>query len=253
MGIIAKLGYFLSYVGKLSLFVKQIFYKLFTGKKDFKSLTREMIFIGMDSFFLVSLIAFFIGIIIAFQTAYQLRAFNLQHQIASLVAVSLTRELGPVLGALIVASRSGASITAQLGAMKISEQIDALDVMGVEPVNYLVVPKFISLLVSMPLLIIYADCCGIFGGYLVGALKFGLPFGFYFSTTFDALTHIDIISGLIKSICFGMVIAFISCFEGFRPNSSTEVARAVTYSVVRCFISIIVIDCILTAAFYFFN
>lgn len=253
MNIIIKLKYFLIYTGDLFLFVRQIFYRLFTGKKDFKNLIREMVLIGIGSFFLVSLISFFIGIIIAFQTAYQLRTFNLQHQMASLVALSLTRELGPVLTALIVASRSGASITAQLGAMKISEQIDALDVMGVEPIDYLVVPKFISLVVSLPLLVIYADCVGIFGGYLIGSLKFGLPFGFYFSTTFDALSHLDVISGLIKSICFGGIIAFISCFEGFRPNSSAEVAQSVTYSVVRCFISIIVIDCILTALFYFFN
>jgi len=135
--------------------------------------------------------------------------------------------------------------------MKISEQIDALDAFAVEPINYLVVPKFISLILSMPILVIYADFFGILGGYLVGSFKFAIPFGFYFKLTFDALNYKDIISGLIKSVCFGAIIAFVSCFEGFKPSSSTDVARAVTYSVVRSFILIIIVDCILTAFFYF--
>lgn len=251
MSILKNVEIFFKYIGNLNLFIKDIFFWTFSKRRNLKSLIREMIFIGIDSLPLVSLISFFVGIIIAFQTAYQLRAFNLQYHIASLVALSLTRELGPVLGSLIVAARSGASITAQLGAMKISEQIDALDVMGTEPINYLVVPKFISLIISMPLLVIYADCLGILGGYLVGSLKFSIPFNFYFHMTFDALTIKDIVSGLIKSICFGSIIAFISCFEGFRPYSSSDVAKVVTKSVVRSFVLIIIFDCILTAFFYF--
>ncbi len=251
MGIVKKTESFFNYVGNLNIFVKNIFFWLFYGRRSFRNLIREMVFIGIDSFPLVSLISFFVGIIIAFQTAYQLKMFSSEIYIASLVALSLTRELGPVLGSLIVAARSGASITAQLGAMKISEQIDALEVMGVEPINYLVVPKFISLVISMPLLVIYADCLGIFGGYIVGATKFSIPFGFYFKMTFDALVYKDIISGMIKSVCFGAIIAFISCFEGFRPFSSSDVAKVVTNSVVRSFILIIIFDSILTAFFYF--
>jgi len=248
---VEKVESLFKYIGDLSIFVRDIFFWLFSRKRNLRSLIKEIVFIGIDSLPLVSLISFFVGIIIAFQTAYQLKIFSSEIYIASLVALSLTRELGPVLGSLIVAARSGASITAQLGAMKISEQIDALDVMGVEPINYLVVPKFISLVVSMPILVIYADFLGILGGYLVGALKFSIPFGFYFKMTFDALAYKDIVSGLIKSLCFGAIIAFISCFEGFRPYSSSDVARVVTNSVVRSFILIIVFDCVLTAFFYF--
>jgi len=251
MGIIKSIASFFNYIGNLNIFIKDIFFWLFFGKRNIKNLVREIAFIGIDSFGLVSLISFFIGIIIAFQTAYQLRIFSSEIYIASLVALSLTRELGPVLGALIVAARSGASITAQIGAMKISEQIDALDIMGVEPINYLVVPKFISLVISMPILVIYADFLGIIGGYIVGATKFAIPFHFYFKMTFDALVYKDIVSGMLKSVCFGAIIAFISCFEGFRPFSSSDVAKVVTNSVVRSFILIIIFDSIMTAFFYF--
>jgi phospholipid/cholesterol/gamma-HCH transport system permease protein len=167
------------------------------------------------------------------------------------VALSLVRELGPVIAALIVAARSGASITAGIGSMKISEQVDALEVFGVEPIDYLVVPKFIALLICLPILVIYADLLGIFGGYLVGSLKFAMPFGLYMRMTLESLGLIDLVSGLVKSVFFGSIIAFICCFEGFRPRSSIDVSKVVTRSIVRSFILIIVFDCILTAFFYF--
>lgn len=249
--LIKKISILFQYVGSISFFIGDIFRWLFFKKRDLKAIVREIIFIGINSLPLVSLISFFVGIIIAFQTAYQLKQFSSEIYIASLVALSLVRELGPVLGSLIVAARSGASITAGIGSMKISEQVDALEAFAVDPIDYLVVPKFIALLVTMPVLIIYADCLGILGGYVVGSSKFGIPFKFYFKLTFDALKNKDIISGLLKSVCFGSIIAFVASYEGFRPLSSTEVSEAVTHSVVRSFILIIVCDCILTALFYF--
>ena len=242
---------FVTHVGSMSFFMKDTFWWLFTKKRNIKPLIREIVFIGVNSFPLVSLISFFIGIIIAFQTAYQLQQFSSEIQLAPLVALSLVRELGPVIGALIVAARSGASITAGIGSMKISEQVDALEAFGVSPIDYLVVPKLISLLVCMPILIIYADFLGILGGYLVGATKFAIPHGLYLRMTLDALSIKDIISGFVKSLTFGGVIAFISCYEGFRPFSTTDVAHSVTQSVVRSFMMIIICDCILTALFYF--
>jgi phospholipid/cholesterol/gamma-HCH transport system permease protein len=246
-----KAGLLLQYLGSISFFIAETLRGLFLRKRDLKAVVREIIFIGIDSLPLVSLISFFVGIIIAFQTAYQLKQFSSEIYIASLVALSLVRELGPVLGSLIVAARSGASITAGIGSMKISEQVDALEAFAVEPIDYLVVPKFIALLVTMPILIIYADFLGILGGYIVGSTKFGIPFKFYFKLTFDALKNKDIFSGLLKSVCFGSIITFVASYEGFRPLSSTEVSEAVTHSVVRSFILIIVCDCILTAFFYF--
>ncbi|MCD6583140.1 MAG: ABC transporter permease [Candidatus Omnitrophica bacterium] len=251
MNLVKKVEVLFSYLGSLGIFIKNVFYFLFTRKRDFKAISKEIVFIGIDSLFLVSLISFFVGVIVAFQTAYQLKKFSSEIYIASLVALSLTRELGPVLSSLIVASRSGASITAGIGSMKISEQVDALEAFAVNPIDYLVVPKFIGLVFSLPILVTYANCLGIFGGYAVGALKFSIPFHFYFKMTFDALQYKDIVSGLIKSVCFAAIIAFVACFEGLKPYSSSDVAKVVTHSVVRSFILIIVCDCILTALFYF--
>jgi phospholipid/cholesterol/gamma-HCH transport system permease protein len=251
MDLIKRVENLFHYIGSVSFFIKDTLWWLFTKKRKIKSIIREIVFIGIDSFFLVSLISFFVGIIIAFQTAHQLKQFSSEVYIASLVALSLVRELGPVLSSLIVTSRSGASITAGIGSMKISEQIDALEAFAVNPIDYLVVPKFIALIICMPILVIYADFLGIMGGYLVGVLKFSIPFNFYFKLTFDALTFKDILSGLIKSICFGAIIAFVSCYEGFRPLSSIEISESVTHCVVRSFILIIIFDCILTALFYF--
>ena len=251
MGFVKSSLDLVRYFGSMSFFVSETFAWIFRKKRNVKSLVREIIFIGIDSLPLVSLISFFIGIIIAFQTAYQLKQFSSEIYIASLVALSLVRELGPVLGSLIVAARSGASITAGIGSMKISEQVDALDAFAVDPIDYLVAPKFLALLITMPVLIIYADVLGIFGGYLVGSSKFGIPFNLYFKLTFDALAVKDLLNGLIKSICFGSIIAFVCCYEGFRPFSSTDVSEAVTKAVVRSFILIIVCDCVLTAFFYF--
>ncbi len=242
---------FFSYLGNILCFIKDIFYWLFTKKRDSKSLVREVISVGINSFPLVFLISLFIGIIIAFQTAYQLQQFESEIHLASLVALSMVRELGPVIAALIVAARSGASITAGIGSMKINEQVDALEAFGVEPIDYLVVPKFLALILCLPVLVLYADLMGILGGYLVGASKFSMSFGLYMRMTVEALAFIDVASGLVKSIVFGSIIAFICCFEGFKPSSSIDVSRAVTQAVVRSFVMIIIFDAILTAFFYF--
>jgi phospholipid/cholesterol/gamma-HCH transport system permease protein len=247
-----KLAALSGYTGSLLIFIKDIAWWLVAKKRQWRPLVREAVFIGVDSLFLVSIIAFFLGIIIAFQTAYQLKQLSSEIYIASLVGLSIVRELGPVISSLIIAARSGASITAGIGSMKISEQVDALEAFAVNPIDYLVVPKFLALVICMPILVIYADCMGIMGGYLVGSLKFGIPMPFYFRLTFDALAFKDIFTGLLKSVCFGSIIAFISCYEGFQPMSSTDVSKSVTNSVVRSFLMIIIFDCLLTALFYFF-
>ncbi|MCF7907385.1 MAG: ABC transporter permease [Candidatus Omnitrophica bacterium] len=251
MSLLKSVGQLFHYLGSLGFFAKDTIRWIFIKKRSLRAIGREIVFIGIDSLPLVSLISFFLGIIIAFQTAYQLRAFRSEIQLATLVALSMVRELGPVIGALIVAARSGASITAGIGSMKISEQIDALETFGVDPIDYLVVPKFLALAICMPILIIYADCMGIIGGYLVGTTKFGISLGLYFRMTFQALGGRDIMSGLVKSFSFGSIIAFVSCYEGFRPSSSIDVSRSVTHSVVRSFIFIVAFDCVLTALFYF--
>ncbi|MFC1576666.1 MlaE family ABC transporter permease, partial [Candidatus Omnitrophota bacterium] len=170
----------------------------------------------------------------------------------SLVALSMIRELGPVLTALVVAGRCGAAITAEIGTMKVTEQIDAMETLATNPINYLVVPRFWALLISLTVLTVYADFIGILGGYIVGVHKLHITHHMYMRMTFSPLTQSDMRNGLYKSIVFAIVICVISCFEGMRAREGAEgVGKATTSSVVRSFVLIIACDCFLTALMYF--
>lgn len=207
---------------------------------------------GYDSFPIVSLVALFIGFIFALQTAYFMQRIGSEIYIASMVALSIVRELGPVITALVIAGRVGASITAELGSMQVTEQIDALETLATNPIKYLVVPRFLALTIMLPLLTLYADVIGIFGSYLICVYKIGISSSLYWQVTFDALLYKDLFTGLLKSVFFGMIIAFVSCYEGFNVEGGAEgVGRATTRSVVTTFIMIIAADCFFTALFYF--
>ena len=207
---------------------------------------------GLDSLPLVSLIALFIGFIFALQTAYFMQRIGSELYIASLVALSIVRELGPVITALVVAGRVGASITAELGSMQVTEQIDALETFATNPVKYLVVPRFIALSLMLPILTLYADAIGILGSYLICVFRLGISSSIYLRVTSEALFYKDLFNGLFKTIFFGMIIALISCYEGFNVKGGAEgVGQATTRSVVFSFIMIIIADCIFTALFYF--
>lgn len=208
--------------------------------------------IGVSSLPIVTLISLFTGIVLALQSAYQMQKISAQLYIASLVSLSMMRELGPVLTALIVAGRVGAAITAELGTMKVTEQVDALETLATDPVRYLSVPRFAALVTMLPILTIYADFIGIIGGYLVGVYKLGIGSGIYLKMTYDPLMFKDLFTGLAKSIVFGVVICIIACYEGFRTEGGAEgVGKATTLSVVTSFILIIASDCLFTALFYF--
>ncbi len=207
---------------------------------------------GYDSFPIVSLVAFFIGVIFALQTAYFMQRIGSEIYIASMVALSLVRELGPVITALVVAGRVGASITAELGSMQVTEQIDALETLATNPLQYLAVPRLIALAVMMPVLTLYANIVGIFGSYLLCVFKLGISSSMYLHVTAEALVYKDLFSGLFKTCVFGMIIAWVSCYEGFNVEGGAEgVGRATTRSVVTSFIMIIAADCFFTALFYF--
>jgi phospholipid/cholesterol/gamma-HCH transport system permease protein len=209
--------------------------------------------VGLDSFPIVSLVAFFIGMILALQTAYIMLKMSSEIYIASIVAVSLTRELGPVITALIVAGRSGAGITAEIGTMAVTEQVDALETLGSNPVKYLVVPRFLSLTVMLPILTIFANAIGIYGGYLIGVYRLGIRSSLYVNMTFQTLVYKDLYTGLIKTVFFGMIVALVACYEGLGVRGGAEgVGKATTRSVVNTFILIIAADCFFTALFYFF-
>ncbi len=218
----------------------------------FRHIIEQMSKIGVDSLPIVSMISLFTGMVLALQSAYQLQRFAAEMYIASLVAFSMTRELAPVLTALIVAGRVGASITAELGTMKVTEQIDALETLATNPVKYLVVPRFMALVLIAPILTIYADFIGILGGYTIGVYKLGISHSMYMKNTWNPLKYKDIWTGLIKSVVFAVIICIVACYEGMKTEGGAEgVGRATTSSVVVSFILIIASDCFLTALFYF--
>ena len=171
---------------------------------------------------------------------------------AGLVALSMVRELGPVLTALVVTGRVGASITAELGTMRVTEQIDALESLATNPVHYLVVPRFLALLTMLPLLTICADVIGMCGGYLVGVYKLGVTPTLYLRMTWDVLRLRDLLTGLLKAGIFAAIIATVACFEGLETSGGAEgVGRSTTLAVVVSFVLIIAADCLITAIFYF--
>lgn len=207
---------------------------------------------GFDSLPIVSLVALFIGFIFALQTAYFMQRIGSEIYIASLVALSLVRELGPVITALVVAGRVGAAITAEIGTMQVTEQVDALETLATSPIRYLVVPRFLALALMLPLLTLFADAVGIFGSYLICVYKLGISSSMYMRVTFDALLYKDLFTGTFKTIFFGMIIALVSCYEGFNVEGGAEgVGQATMRSVVKTFIMIIIADCFFTALFYF--
>jgi phospholipid/cholesterol/gamma-HCH transport system permease protein len=207
---------------------------------------------GVESIPIVTLVSFFIGVILALQTAYLMQRLGSEMYIASIVALSLVRELGPVITSLVVAGRVGAAITAEIGSMQVTEQVDALQTFGSNPIKYLVVPRFLALSLTLPILTLYANIIGIMGGWLVCVFKLRISSQMYLNITFDSLLLKDLFTGLIKTVFFGMIIAFVGCYEGFNVEGGAEgVGSSTMRAVVTTFILIIAADCFFTFLFYF--
>jgi phospholipid/cholesterol/gamma-HCH transport system permease protein len=219
-----------------------------------RRILTQMERIGWGSLPIVSFISLTIGVAVAFQTAYQMQKFSFSTQIytASFASLMIFREIGPVLTALIVAGRVGASITAELGTMVITQQIDALRALATNPIRFLVVPRFLALFIALPLLTVYADAIGVLGGYLVGVTQLHIGSQLYFEMSTMLLALKDLGTGLIKALVFAVIICAISCYEGLRTVGGAEgVGRATTWSVVVSFTLIIAADSFFTAIFYF--
>lgn len=243
---------FIYFFGGLANLTVQTVYLTFKPPYKNKRIFEQAKKSGYDSFPIVSLVALFIGFIFALQTAYFMQRIGSEIYIASLVALTVVRELGPVVTALIVAGRVGASNTAEIGSMQVTEQIDALETLATNPVKYLVVPRFVALSIMLPVLTLYANIIGILGSYLICVVKLGITSSMYMQVTFSSLLYKDLFTGLFKSWIFGMLIALISCYEGFNVEGGAEgVGKATTRSVVFTFIMIIAADCFFTALFYF--
>lgn len=220
--------------------------------RRWRLMSDQMEKVGVASFPLVFLTGLFTGMVLALQSAYQLQKLSGESFIGALVALSMTRELGPVLTGLVIAGRVGAAITAELATMRVTEQVDALETLATDPVKYLAVPRLVALVVMLPVLTLYADCIGILGGYLVGVYKLGIGSSQYMNITWDSLRIKDVVTGLFKSGVFAAIIAIVACYEGFETSGGAEgVGRSTTLSVVISFILIITADCLFTALFYF--
>jgi phospholipid/cholesterol/gamma-HCH transport system permease protein len=206
---------------------------------------------GVGAIPIISLITFFVGVIIALQGAYELQRLGAMQLVSSLVAISITRELGPLITAIVVIGRSGSAFAAEIGTMRVTEELDALQTMALDPVAFLVVPKFVAMAVMLPCLAILADLMGILGGCLFGVIGGGFTLGGYMLATRDALLLRDISSGVIKSVVFGMVITAVGCHEGFATGAGAEeVGRSTTSAVVISILLVIVIDLTFTGLFY---
>jgi phospholipid/cholesterol/gamma-HCH transport system permease protein len=227
----------------------------FKGKGiRFKASVSEMVKAGYNSVPIVSVISLFVGVILALQAAYQLKRFGALLYVANLVGVSITRELGPILTAIIVSGRSGSAFAAEIGSMKAAEEVDALISMGINPVKFLVVPKLIALMIMLPALTVLSDCIGIFGGFLLSITALELHPYNYFQQTINALLIKDIVTGLIKAWAFGVVITLVGAYQGFKvEGGAEEVGRRTTASVVASIFLVIVFDLFFTFLFYYFT
>jgi phospholipid/cholesterol/gamma-HCH transport system permease protein len=209
---------------------------------------------GTDAVPIVLLINFLVGFVMAFQGAVQLKQFGANIFVADLVGLSVVRELGPLMTAIIVCGRSGASFAAELGTMKVSEEIDALQTLGFGPVRYLVLPRVFALMLVLPFLTLFADLIGMLGGMAVGLMSLDLTIAGYLIETKKALAFWDVGSGLLKSVVFAMAIAVVSCQQGFATTGGAEgVGRRTTASVVSILFALILIDAGFTVFFYAFH
>lgn len=212
---------------------------------------RHMVDIGYYSLPVVGLTAVFAGMVLALQSYTGFARFSAEGAIANVVVLSITRELGPVLAGLMVAGRIGASLAAEIGTMRVTEQIDALTTLSTNPMKYLVAPRLIAGVAMFPLLVLVADIIGVFGGYLVAVYKLGFNPSNYLQNTWDFLTAEDVNSGLVKAAVFGFIVTLMGCYHGYNSKGGAQgVGRATTNAVVSASILILCFDYVLTEMFF---
>ncbi len=247
----------LSYIGSLaSLGARAAYHTLvapFQGKPlRLQRAISQAMDTGVRALPILSLITFFIGLILALQAAYELRRFGAISAVATAVAVSMSRELGPLITAIVVIGRSGSAFAAEIGTMKVSEEIDAMETMAISPIRFLVAPKFLAMMVMLPCLTIWANVMGILGGSLFGVARADFTFVRYIGASVDSLLLRDITTGLIKSVMFGITITAVGCLEGLSTGGGAEqVGRSTTRAVVMSIFLVVVVDLFFTTLFFF--
>lgn len=238
-------------IGRIAIFFLNAFCLIFSFPIQVSKTIQQIYFIGMKSVFVICLTAIFTGMVLGLQGYYTLVKFGSEGLLGAAVALSLIRELGPVLTAIMVTGRAGSSMAAELGIMRISEQIDALDTMDINPIRFLVSPRMAASLVSFPLLTALFDVVGIFGGYLTGAILLGVNPGTFMFRVESSVVMRDISGGFIKSIVFALVVSTICCFQGFNTHTrgfgAKGVSLSTTSAVVLSCVFVFVTDYVLTS------
>jgi len=236
-------------LGRASIFLYDTFYWLFNSKLEKKELLKQMARVGVDSLPVCALTSLFTGMVLALQSGLSSKnIFNEPLYVGTLVAFSMVLELGPVLTSIVVAGRVGAAFTAEIGTMKVTEQIDAMYTLGVNPFSFLSVPRLISSVLMVPLLVVFSDILGIMGGLFVSIVKLGIPGHIYLSDVTMYLDILDVLHGLIKSFFFGGIIFWVSCYNGFFTKEGAEgVGKATTSTVVVSMVLILLSDYFLTS------
>jgi len=238
-------------MGKILLLFISVLAWMFRPPLKLRNIFKQMEFVGVKSIFVVVLTGTFTGMVMALQGYHGFRMFSAESLVGGTVALGMTRELGPVLTSLMVTARAGSAMAAELGTMRVTEQIDALYVMAANPVKHLIVPRVIAGVLMTPMLTVVSDFVGILGGYFVGVHILGINSGIFIKNITRLVDLDDIYNGLVKAACFGLILSLIGCYKGFNTRGGAEgVGRATTEAVVLASITILVSDYFLTAIMF---
>jgi phospholipid/cholesterol/gamma-HCH transport system permease protein len=238
-------------MGKIILLFVSVLVWMFRPPFKLRNIFKQMEFVGVKSIFVVVLTGTFTGMVMALQGYHGFRMFSAESLVGGTVALGMTRELGPVLTSLMVTARAGSAMAAELGTMRVTEQIDALYVMAANPVKHLIVPRVIAGVLMVPLLTVVADFTGILGGYFVGVHILGINSGIFIKNITRLVDLNDIYNGLVKAACFGLILSLVGCYKGFNTYGGAEgVGRATTEAVVLASIAILISDYFLTAVMF---
>ena len=237
--------------GKVMILFFRTLGLIFRPPLDLRGLLRQIERVGVNSIPVVLITGAFTGMVLALQSYTGFKRFNAEAFVGTVVALSMTRELGPVLSGLMVSGRVGSAMAAELGTMQVTEQIDALYTLATNPIKYLIVPRFLASLIIMPVLTVFADAVGMLGGYAVSVYLLGSNPTIYIRRTYDYLDLEDIYIGLLKACVFGMIIAIIGCYQGFNAQGGAEgVGKATTRAVVLSSLLILIANYFITALFF---
>jgi len=255
MNLLATIGRlfiaFLFHTGRLAIFAGQGLSHCVRPPFFPRLIGRQLIEIGYFSLPVVGLTAIFTGMVLALQSSTGFASFVAEAAVAKVVMLSMTRELGPVLAGLMVAGRIGAAMAAEIGTMRVTEQIDALVTLSTNPFKYLVAPRMIAALVALPILVVIDDIIGVFGGFLVGVYGLGFNPAVFLHDSWDSLRTLDVASGIFKAAIFGFVVALMGCYNGYHSQGGAQgVGRATTNAVVSASILILTLDYVITALFF---